>query len=106
MLGLRESTLTALKCVWCESEDNMDFLKDYINVIILGICLCVGFILKATFKAKKVNRYLPLINGILGVALSFWLNMSFTIEGLLVGLVSGLASCGAYDLVHQLKKKE
>ena len=84
----------------------MEFLKEYIVPIVLGICLCVGFILKNLVKTDKINRFIPLIVGILGVLLNAWVNLSFTPEILLGGLVSGLASTGAYELVKNLKEKK
>lgn len=38
---------------------DINFLFDYINPIILGICLMVGFVLKTAFD-KFPNKYIPL----------------------------------------------
>ena len=83
----------------------MDFLKDYIVLIVLGICLCVGFIIKNIIRSEKVNRFIPLIMGLLGVAVNAWINLSFTPEIVLGGLVSGLASTGMYELFKQFIHK-
>lgn len=80
----------------------MEFLKDYLVLIVMGICLCVGYVIKNLIPTDKVNRFIPLIMAVLGVILNVWLNgFVFTPAILLGGLVSGLASTG----LHQLFKK-
>ena len=75
----------------------MDFLNDYIVLIVLGICLCVGYVIKHFVPTDKVNRFIPLIMAVLGVILNVWVNgFAFTPEILLGGLASGLASTGAH----------
>ncbi len=83
----------------------MGFLKDYIVVVIVGICLCVGYILKNLVPTEKVNRYIPLVMGVLGVALNVWMSHGISPEILLCGLVSGLASTGTYEAMTNLMKK-
>jgi hypothetical protein len=79
-------------------------LMDFGNVLIFGICLCVGFILKDAVQTDKINRYIPLIMGALGVALAFWIFQVMTPTVLLTGLFSGLASTGAYEAFKNLIK--
>jgi hypothetical protein len=79
-------------------------LMNFGNVLIFGICLCVGFILKDAVQTDKINRYIPLIMGALGVALSFWIFQVMTPTVLLTGLFSGLASTGAYEAFKNLIK--
>ena len=82
---------------------NLDFLNDYIVLIVVGICLCVGYILKNVVTTDKVNRYIPLLMGVLGVILNVWLcGFLFTPEILLGGLFSGLASTGLYEMFRNL----
>jgi hypothetical protein len=86
----------------------MDFLNDFLVLIVMGVCLCVGYIIKKLF-ADKVNRFIPLIMGIIGVFINIWLNgFKFTPEILLSGLVSGLASTGMHQAFKQFidKNKE
>lgn len=81
----------------------MEMLNEYIVVIILGICLSLGFIIKHSLSFIP-NKYIPLIMGVVGVVLNVWLNVGlFTPEILLGGLASGLASTGAFELVKNLK---
>jgi hypothetical protein len=84
----------------------MEFLNDYLVAIVMGICLCVGFVIKELIPTDKVNRFIPLIMAVLGTFLNVWLNaFAFTPEILLGGLASGLASTGMYELFKQFIKK-
>ena len=83
----------------------IDFLNDYVILLVLGICLCVGYVIK-TSVPKLDNKYIPLIMAILGVVLNVWINMSFSPEILLGGLFSGLASTGLHQAFKQLIDKE
>ena len=76
----------------------MEFLNDYLVLIVVGICLCVGYVIKHYIPTDKVNKYIPLIMAVLGVILNAWVNgFRFTPEILLGGLFSGLASTGAHQ---------
>lgn len=84
----------------------MEFLENYFVLIILGICLCIGYIVKNILPSEALNRFIPLIVGVLGVALAVWLNdFAFTPEILLSGLISGLASTGMHELFRQFIEK-
>lgn len=85
---------------------SIEFLNDYIVIVVLGICICVGYILKNVVPSEKVNRFIPLIMGVLGVALNSWINWDFTPDILLGGLISGLASTGLYEAFKNLIDKK
>lgn len=81
---------------------DLSFLNDYLILIVVGVCLCVGYIIKASVSFIP-NKFIPLIMGVLGVILNVWLNsFAFTPEILLGGLFSGLASTGLHQLFIQL----
>ncbi len=83
----------------------MESLDKYVVVIVMAVCLCIGFIIKHAIPTEKVDKFIPAIMGTLGVLLNIWLNgFVFTPEILLGGLASGLASTGAYESVHQFLK--
>lgn len=83
----------------------MDFLQDYSVLVILGICLCVGYIVKK-WVADLDNKYIPTIVAILGVVINIWINdWVFTPQVLLQGLFSGLSSTGAHQLFKQYIEK-
>ena len=81
----------------------LDFLIQYAVPIIVGICLCVGYMLKNAIKTDVINPYIPCVMGLLGVGLNVWINNgAFTPVILLEGLFSGLASTGLYELFKNL----
>ena len=77
---------------------DLGFLTEFAVPIIVGICLCVGYIVKNVIPNEDLNRFIPLIMGLLGVGLNVWINGAFTAEILLGGLFSGLASTGLYEV--------
>ena len=80
----------------------MDFLNEYLVLMVIGICLCVGYVLKHIVPSDKVNRFIPLIMALLGIVVNVWLNAwAFTPEILLGGMASGLASTGMHQLFTQ-----
>lgn len=83
----------------------MEFLIEYYAPVIMGICVCVGYIIKHLIPSDKINRFIPLIAGVLGVGLNVWLQMSVTPLVVLTGLVSGLSSTGMYEAFEQLLRK-
>lgn len=84
----------------------MEFLNDYMVLIVVGICLCVGYVIKHYITTDKVNRFIPLIMAVLGVLLNVWVNeFAFTPDILLGGLASGLASTGMHQLFTQFINK-
>lgn len=85
----------------------MEFLNDYLVLIVVGVCLCVGFVLKHLIPSEKINKYIPLIMAVLGVVINVWCNgFEFSPEILLGGLVSGLASTGMHQLFKQFIELE
>ena len=74
----------------------MTFLNDYIVLVVVGICLCIGYVLKNSFP-KLDNKYIPLIMAILGVVLNVWIAKEITPDILLAGMISGLSSTGLHQ---------
>nr|DAG69166.1 MAG TPA: holin [Caudoviricetes sp.]DAX09829.1 MAG TPA: holin [Bacteriophage sp.] len=85
---------------------DLSFLSNYAIPIIVGICLCVGYVIKNLITTDVINKYIPLIMAVLGIVLNIWLNMAFTPEILLGGMVSGLASTGLYEAFKNLISKK
>ena len=84
----------------------MEFLNDYLVLIVVGICLCVGYVIKNLIPSDKVNKFIPLIMAVLGVGLNMWMNLAISPEIVLGGLFSGLASTGMHQLFKQFINKE
>ena len=84
----------------------MEFLNEYSVPVIVGICLCIGFILKNLVMTDKINKFIPLIVAVIGVVVNAWLNAwAVTPEILLSGMFSGLASTGMHQLFKQFIEK-
>lgn len=84
----------------------MEFLNDYVVLAVMGICLCVGCVIKNLIPTDKINRFIPLIMALLGIGINIWLNgFAVTPEILLAGMVSGLASTGLHQVFKQFIEK-
>lgn len=85
---------------------DLSFLDNYVILVIVWICVCVGYVLKNSFP-KLDNKYIPLIMAILGVILNAWLsNWNISPEIILGGLFSGLSSTGLHQVFKNLINKE
>lgn len=86
---------------------NLTEIMNYVNVVILGICLCVGYMLKNAVSTNKINKFIPLIMGVLGMVLAVVSNVhQISLEVVLIGLFSGLASTGLYETFRNLINKK
>ena len=74
-------------------------LSLYVPIIIVA-CLLVGFIVKKWIKDVD-NKWIPTIVTVLGMILGGIMN-GWTIEAIVAGGVSGLASTGFHQLLKQL----
>lgn len=83
----------------------MEFLSEFMLPVVLGVCLCCGYIIKKWIKDLD-NKYIPTIVAVLGIVLSAWISKwNITPEVILSGLVSGLASTGMHQLFKQFIEK-
>ena len=84
----------------------MEILNDFMVLIVVGICLCIGYIIKNLIPSDAINKYIPLIMGVLGLVVNIWINgFLVTPEIVLAGLLSGLASTGLHQLFKQFIEK-
>ncbi|WP_143322875.1 phage holin family protein [Clostridium sp. HBUAS56010] len=84
----------------------MEFLNEFMLPVVLGICLCFGYILKNWVKDVD-NKYIPTICAVIGVVLASWLsNWAVTPQIVLSGMVSGLASTGFHQALKQYIEKK
>ena len=81
-------------------------LAQYLSLVVVGICLCVGYIIKHSLDFIP-NKYIPLIMGVLGLVVNILINLStgITAEAILGGLFSGLASTGCYEMFRNFIDK-
>lgn len=76
-------------------------LLDYVDIVTMGICLCIGYSLKTAFS-KFPNQYIPLTMVIIGTAVSAITSCEINESILLRGMISGLASTGSYEMLRNL----
>lgn len=78
----------------------MEFLNGFQIEVIVGICLCLGYVIK---KIKAIpDRFIPLIMAVVGVGINLWLNAGVSPQILLGGMFSGLASTGLHQAFKQI----
>ena len=80
---------------------DLSFLTSYAVPVVIGICLCIGYVVKTSLTFIK-NKYIPLIMAIVGVLLSIWINRSIDPNIILSGMFSGLASTGFYEMFRNI----
>lgn len=71
----------------------------YVPIIVVA-CLVVGYIVKMWIKDVD-NKYIPTIVVILGALLG-GITLGWTLQSIVAGAVSGLASTGLHQLFKQL----
>lgn len=80
---------------------DLSSISTYLVPGIVILCLCVGYIVKNLIPNDSVNRFIPLIAGVLGLAASVFTAVTagaaITVDVCVAGLVSGLASTGLYE---------
>lgn len=83
----------------------MEFLTEFMVPVIVGICLCAGYIVKHWIKDID-NKIIPTLCAVLGVVVAVWINWgNITPEVILSGLASGLASTGLHQAIKQYLNK-
>lgn len=80
---------------------DLNFLTEYVEPVIMGICLCVGFIIKQSLSFIP-NKYIPLIIAVLGLSINVIFNKSISTDIALQGLFSGLVSTGLYEMFRNI----
>ena len=80
----------------------MDFtnLNQYIIPIVMLACLIIGYILKWWIKDVD-NRLIPTILAVLGAVLACLVNKGVTLEWIVYGALTGLASTGLHQAFSQ-----
>lgn len=84
---------------------NLEFLLNFAEPVIIGICLCVGYVIKSSLDFIP-NKYIPLIMSVLGLVINILMNKGISAEIALVGLFSGLSSTGLHQTFKNLLLKE
>lgn len=79
---------------------NLDFITEMFIPVVMAACLVVGFILKKWVPGD--NKWIPTILVIFGAALGCVANAGVTLEYIVDGAVTGLASTGLHQVFKQL----
>ena len=81
-------------------------LTQYLSLVVMGICLCVGFVIKNSLDFIP-NKYIPAIMLVLGTIINVLMNLNgISAEVILTGMLSGLASTGLYEMFKDFISKE
>ena len=84
---------------------DISFLTEYMVPVIIGLCLCVGYIVKHWVKDVD-NKIIPTLCAALGVLVAVWMNWGNITPGVILsGLASGLASTGLHQAITQYLNK-
>lgn len=84
---------------------DLSLYSQYMVPLIIGFCMCVGYVVKTSLDFIP-NKYIPLILLILGMALNILINKNFSIETIMAGAISGLASIGTHQTCKCLSNKK
>lgn len=84
---------------------DLSFFNEFCIPVIVGICLCVGYVIKTSLP-KIHNSYIPLIMAFLGLVINIWINNTVNPSIILGGLFSGLSSTGLYEMFRNLINKD
>jgi hypothetical protein len=85
---------------------DLTFLTQYIDIVTLGICLCVGFVIKQAFNWMD-NKYIPLSMLVLGTIIAVVTHLEHVNAAVILGgMISGLSSTGLYEMLRNLVDKD
>ena len=80
---------------------NIDFIDGMIMPIITAACLCIGFVMKKWMPTD--DKWIPTVLCFIG-AISGLILLGVDYEGVVKGMVSGLAAVGFHQLFKQHMK--
>lgn len=78
-------------------------LAQYLEMIVVLGCLCLGYIIKTTFT-KVPNNYIPAILGVVGIIINVLVN-GLSVETVILGCFMGLAATGLHQTFVQFIEK-
>ena len=80
---------------------NIDFIDGMIMPIITAACLCIGFVMKKWMPTD--DKWIPTVLLVIG-AISGLILFGVDYEGIVKGMVSGLAAVGLHQVFKQHMK--
>lgn len=87
--------------------DILNAIEQYYMPIVLIACLIVGYCIKhIPWLDKLSNDYIPAILAVFGAVLGGLANTSISLENIVYGALTGLASTGLHQAFKRLINKE
>ena len=80
---------------------DLSVVSNYLVVAVILVCCCIGYVIKTSLDFIP-NKYIPLILAIVGVITNCVLSKGFSIDILLGGMMSALASTGCHQMFKNL----
>lgn len=77
----------------------MDFITEYYIPIVMVACLVIGYLMKNFMPTD--NKWIPLTVTIIGAIIGCIAQQSISLESVVAGAVTGLASTGLHQLFKQ-----
>lgn len=85
----------------------LSFITEYYVPVVLVACLIVGYCIKHIKKLDAIaNEYIPTILAVLGAVLCCVSKASVSLEIIVYGALSGLASTGLHQAFRQIINKD
>lgn len=85
---------------------DLSTISSYLVPSVVILCLLVGYVIKNLVPNDSVNRFIPLVCGVLGVTATVFTAASagaaITVDVVVQGLASGLASTGLFEAYKNL----
>ena len=86
---------------------DLSTLNTYLIPIVVIACLIVGYCIKHISCLDKVsNEYIPAVLAVLGAVLGCIANGNITLETVVFGALSGLASTGLHQAFTQIINRD
>lgn len=78
-------------------------ILDYLDLLIIAAGLLIGYLIKHTPKLDSFTSYIPLIVSLVGAVIGV-ATKGVSVEVIIMGATSGLASTGLHQVYTQLLK--
>ena len=78
-------------------------ILDYLDLLIIAASLLIGYLIKHTPKLDSLTPYIPLIVSLVGAVIGV-ATKGVSVEVVIMGATSGLASTGLHQVYKQLLK--
>lgn len=79
---------------------DITMITEYVSPAAMIAALGVGYIVKNLIPSEKINRFIPLVAALVGIAVCTGIDIpagNFGVNTIIVGMISGLASTGMYE---------